>query len=224
MVASNPLGHEIGSHSLTHIRFTDPEVTPDIASFELDRSCSILSEFLGGRSITSFIFPESRVGHLETLARSKISLYRDQNRYWYEKLPYQRGWHFLDQFLAIRPRTVGLSRDQAGNLCVGGSMTILGYDGIRSAISDSARFRKIKKGIDAAIATGMVFHLWFHPWNLGSSERMGELLDAVLDYVGKKAKEGLIEASTMSDMIADRAADVAIDTGKVGDLVETPED
>lgn len=201
-VASAPMGHEIGSHSLTHIRFTDPEVTSEIALFELNQSCDILSDFLGGRSVSSFVFPESKIGHLEALAKSKIRLYRDRNRYWYANLPYQRGWHFLDQLLAIQPRVVDLSRDGAGNSCVGGSMTILGYDGIRSAIPDSARFLKIKKGIDAAIAARQVFHLWFHPWNLGSSGRMGELLDAVLEYVRLKESEGLISVNTMNELTA----------------------
>lgn len=201
-VCASSIDHEIGSHSFSHIRFDHPYMDAHVAQFEWDTSYQVLSKFK--EDVRSFVFPENRVGHVESFYKSPFSIYRSRDRYWYSSLSQQKLLHFLDQSITSSPYSVSREKDTHGNNCVSGSQMFLAYDGVRSCIPDFIRFKKVKNGIDKAIESSQVFHWWFHPWNLASSPRMFEVFAKVLEYVAKKRDEGLLDIVTMGDLSHER--------------------
>ena len=182
--------HEIASHSFTHLRFNRIDA-PEVAAFELAASAVTLSKYCGAR-LKTFIFPENRLGHLKEFKSSPYFIYRGEDDTWYKNLPLQSFFHFIDQVLPIPPRPVTLATDEYGNTYVPGSILLFAYDGVR--------YLKVKNGIDRAIAEKKIFHLWFHPWNLGSSPRMLKLLERVFVYVDKCRAEGSLSVATIGDL------------------------
>ena len=192
--------HEIGSHTWTHIKFDADVVSSDVASIELLKSHSILSQCCG-QSVKSFIFPGNHIAHLDQYQKSSYKIYRGKDEVWYQILPFKRFFHFLDQCFPVAPRGVGMRLDLYGNCYLPGSIMLFPYDGIRKYIPDCVRYIKIKRGIDKVIREGKIFHLWFHPWNLGGSKRMLHLLEKTLWYVAKKRSERQLEVSTMGMLV-----------------------
>ncbi len=192
--------HEIASHSFSHPNFINEQFTKKMAINEFTLSNKILKKIMN-EDIKSYIYPENGIGHLDIFKDSKYEIYRGKNKSWYENLPLNRIFHFIDQSLPITPPSVKLSSDIYGNKYLPGSLMLFAYDGIRKIIPDNIRFLKIKKGIDKAIEKKQVFHLWFHPWNIGSSVRMRNLFEKVIKYVEKKSSENLLEVATMSQII-----------------------
>ena len=48
----------------------------------------------------------------------------------------------------------------------------------------------------------MIFHLWFHPFNLATDEvKLFKGLENILKYVDKKRSENLLEVKTMSQCV-----------------------
>lgn len=191
--------HEIASHSFTHIRFSDFDDSI-IAELEYAASHEILSKYVGER-IKTFIFPENQISHLSEFKRSPYAIYRGKDDNWYSWLPFKRLFHFVDQMITVSPRPVTLKTDEYGNYYVPGSIMLFAYDGIRKLIPDWLRYIKIRRGIDRAIAEKGIFHLWFHPWNLGSSPRMIKLVEKILAYVSRCRNEGALVVSTVGDLL-----------------------
>lgn len=198
-VLSSKQKHEIASHSFTHLRFDNID-DQKVAVFELATANEILSKCCG-EQIKTFIFPENRIRHLEEFKLSSYAIYRGRDDTWYGALPFERLFHFIDQVLPFSPRPVELKTDEYNNYYVSGSMLLFAYDGVRKFIPDWLRYIKIKRGIDRAVIEKKVFHIWFHPWNLGSSPRMIKLLERVLAYVDKCRNKGLLTVSTIGDLL-----------------------
>lgn len=194
--------HEIASHSFSHLRFTDSTVTQDVALREFELSYEILKKYTKESQIKTFIYPENCIDYLDVFYKGPFRLYRGRNESWFKKLPFKRLFHFIDQSLPIAPPSVILCNDAHGNYFLPGSFALFRYDGIRRFIPDCIRLAKVKRGIDQAIRKQRIFHLWFHPWNLGSSKRMKHLFAQILEYVKTKRLENVLKVATMSEVLA----------------------
>jgi peptidoglycan/xylan/chitin deacetylase (PgdA/CDA1 family) len=198
--SANPQ-HEIASHSLTHICFDDPRVDHSIAKFEFEKSRVVISATTG-HNVKTFIFPANRIAHLTTLGTTEYQIFRGDDETWYRALPGRKMWHFLDQALPFAPKSVQVTSDsKSKKLCVPGSLLLFAYDGTRSIIPDYSRIIKIRQGIDRSIRESKIFHLWFHPWNLGSSTRMFQVLESVLAFVAAKRDKQLLQVVAMGDLV-----------------------
>jgi hypothetical protein len=208
--------HEIASHSFSHLRFTDSIVTKDVALREFELSCRILGQYTEEAQIKTFIYPENCIAHLDVFHDGPFRLYRGCNESWFKNLPFKRLFHFIDQILPLAPPSVMLRVDDYGNYFLPGSFMLFRYDGIRRLVPDGIRLMKIKRGIDRAIRMKKIFHLWFHPWNLGSSKRMTSLLIKILEYVDAQRSANSLQVATMSEVL-DHAGNYADDAGPVGE-------
>jgi len=200
-VMSRKQQHEIASHSLSHLPFTHACCSTYAARQEINLSHKILEQCSGLGQTVTYIFPENHLDHLDIVRQSPFLLYRGATISWYDGLPFKRLLHFLDQFVPIAPPSVSLSKDKFNNFFLPGSLLLLPYDGIRKMIPDDLRFLKIKRGIDKAVKEGGIFHLWFHPWNLGSSTRMKQVLERVLEYVCWQRECGNLEVVRMCQLV-----------------------
>ena len=192
--------HEIGSHSFGHIYYGDPECTPPVAVADLTAALEIAAR--QGIVLKSFVFPRNQVGHLDILKSFGMRSYRGAepplihagNR------AIQRTIHFLDQLLALRPRTVRAEETLPGLWNLPGNHFFIARDGMRRMIPMASRVLKGKRGITHAVKTGGLYHLWFHPFNLNEdTEAMLSGLAAIFEYAHRMREQGLLEILTMDD-------------------------
>ena len=87
-----------------------------------------------------------------------------------------------------------------------GSMLFLHRTGARRAVLRSARLRKARAGLQRAVDTGGVFHLWTHPFNLASDQPfMLGVLEAILREATEMRDRGELVIEPMA-AVADRLA------------------
>jgi peptidoglycan/xylan/chitin deacetylase (PgdA/CDA1 family) len=192
--------HEIGSHSFAHIYYGDPECAPSVARADLQAAADAASQ--KGVSLNSFVFPRNQVGHLQLLKEFGFQAYRGEMP---AVIPGARGHlrrvaNLLDTLCAVAPKPVTAEEVMPGLWNIPGNHFFMARDGIRKYIPIASRVRKGKKGIDNAVKTGQLYHLWFHPFNLNSdSDAMFSGLEQIFSYACRMREEGRLNILTMVD-------------------------
>jgi hypothetical protein len=73
----------------------------------------------------------------------------------------------------------------------------LSRDGFRHFIPIASRVQQAKRGLRRAAERGELFHLWFHPFNLGSDANLFAGLEAIFTYASQLRDQGRLEILTM---------------------------
>ncbi len=197
--------HEIASHSFAHIPYGDPECSPAAARADLKAAVEAAAQ--KGITLESFVFPRNQVGHLEILRSVGLRSYRGRsirlseptyNRWGNSVLLGALG--FLDQLLAAPPRQVRAEEVLPGLWNIPGNHFFMPRNGSGKYIPIASRVSKGIKGLDQAVQTGQLYHLWFHPFNLNTdSEAMFSGLERILSYAFQLRKEGRLSILTMGE-------------------------
>ncbi len=180
-----PVPQEIGSHSFSHVIFSDGGCSRETAESEVAASVRAAREV--GVDLRSFAFPRNQVGHLEVLRDYGFTCYRGPDPLWYEqgsgRKAAKRLAHLWDVLRASEP-PVGLPQlTSVGIWNIPGSMIYFPMHGLRRYIPISLRVRRAVKGLEAAAREKRIFHLWFHPTNLAfQMEQMLDGLRAILEH------------------------------------------
>lgn len=206
MVRDADAGHEIGSHTFSHVVFADPDTTRDIAAAELAASQRAAAD--RGYSLRSIVFPRNRIAHRDLLADAGFDCYRGVSPpRWFEGMPLRRVGKFANATVGRRPPPlVRPVVDEYGLVNVPASLYLFDFEGIArslvESVSDDPVLRWARRGIDAAAAGDGVFHMWLHPNNL-ANERDFDRMRTVLSYLsGVRARTDLT-VETMGE-VADR--------------------
>jgi hypothetical protein len=192
--------HEIGSHSFGHIYYGDPECTPSIAQADLKAACEAAAR--QGIVLKSFVFPRNQVGHLDVLKIFGLRSYRGAEPPLIRTNNHalRKAVHFLDQLLALRPRDVRAEETLPGLWNLPGNHFFMARDGMRKMIPMASRVLKGKRGIDWAVSSGELYHLWFHPFNLNvDSDAMLGGLDQIFAYANRMREKRLLDILTMDE-------------------------
>lgn len=193
---------EIGTHTFSHVFLNDPAVTPEIARAQIKASIDVARE--RGLTIESLVFPRDGVAHLDQYAALGITNYRGAEQIGYNALaqPIRRMAGLCDQFAGGTPPVYRWTdlETRHGLLNIPGSTFALAYDRYHRFVPTSARITKFRRGIETAIDQDAIFHLAFHPFHLGSSERMFDLFKRYFDIAAKARNAGLIKIMTMRDI------------------------
>jgi len=192
--------HEIGSHSFAHIYYGDRECTSLVARADLQAAVDAAAQ--KGMVLNSFVFPRDQVGHLPLLKSLGFQSYRGAMP---ALIPgatraLRRVANLLDQLCARPPKPVKAEEALPGFWNIPGNHFFMGRDGIRKYIPIASRVRKGKKGIDNAVKTGQLYHLWFHPFNLNTdSDAMFSGLEQIFSYASRMREEGRLNILTMEE-------------------------
>ncbi|MHC1688641.1 MAG: hypothetical protein AB9879_13150 [Methanothrix sp.] len=193
-VLASSINHEIGLHSFMHIPFD--RCSPIVAEAEIRLGLDIMKRY----SIIpkSFIFPENLISQVGLLKDHGFSIYRGDNNYVFDNiydslrgrivnnfdkligypvLPQQRGgiWE-------IKPSTFAAIKIPYLNK----PMSLL-YRG--------------KIGVNRAIESKKIYHIWLHPWNLLLYDWLEEDLDIFFKFIASKRTENQLEIRTMSELV-----------------------
>lgn len=191
--------HEIGTHTFTHVCVKDYAVTPNTWHAQMTKSEQVHES--RGLQIYSIVFPKNQIDFLDTLHQYGIIAYRGLEENWYHDLPslLRRFLHFFDCIAAITPPTYDPAQLQINTNLVNlpASQFLMHYDGLRRWIPNVSRIRQTIRGLDRATKYNQIYHLWFHPHNLGSSDKMFDTLENILKEVYQRRDDGRIRVMTM---------------------------
>jgi peptidoglycan/xylan/chitin deacetylase (PgdA/CDA1 family) len=180
-----PVPQEIGCHTFSHAIFGDSGCSRETAHSELAACVEVARA--AGLTLTSFAFPRNSVGYLDVLRDFGFRCYRGPEPHWYERRLgpglLRRLAHLWEVVTAAEPPTVLPEPAGPGLWNLAGSMIYFPMHGLRRWLPLGLRVRRAVKGLEAAARRRRVFHLWFHPTNLGDHpERMFAGLRAILDH------------------------------------------
>ena len=190
---------DIGSHTYSHVNCA--ECSPQEMNKELEL-CLPEAEKIG-ISLSSFVFPYNVEGKHDIIRSYGFRAYRGVEPIWYQNLPqvFKGPQHLLGQYLALTPPTVIPLKMANGLINIPGSMLYLSMEGIRRYIPLSRRILKARRGIDRAVGCGEVFHLWFHPSDLGyKTDVLLEGLNDILRYAASLRDKKLIRILNMREI------------------------
>jgi peptidoglycan/xylan/chitin deacetylase (PgdA/CDA1 family) len=168
-------GQELATHTFSHYYCLEPGQQP--AAFEADLRAAIRAMERYGGTPKSIVFPRNQVNvaYLPICRRLGILAYRATERSRiYAPRPAaaerrrRRAMRLLDAYvpLAHRAYPVELIRD-GRPAPVPSSRFLRPYDP-RLRRLDRLRVERILRDLDYAAARGLVYHLWWHPHNLGA--------------------------------------------------------
>ncbi len=204
------VAQEIGCHSFAHVLFDDPDLTRAAVNADLDACLALAAS--RGIELRSFVFPRNLEGHHEALRAHGFTAFRGADPVWHARLPGPAGrvGHLVDQALGMRPPVSTPSERLPGVWNIPGSALLMHRTGVRRFVPLASRVRKARLGMEAAAATGRVFHLWTHPFNLaGDPDSMLGTLDGILRLAADARDRGELVVDTMSGIAARATADAA---------------
>ncbi len=188
--------HEIGTHTFSHIYTDDPETTPRFWDEEL-KLCVKLHKENKLPPIRSIVYPRNQVAYTDTLNKYGIIAYRGVEQNWYGN---RRGvFHLLDRALGLPPPTYDPAALKVSDKLVNlpASQFLMAYDGVRAKIPTTSRVRQARFGLDRAVRQNHLYHLWFHPFNLGTSDKMFDALEQILQMAARRRDAGQLRVMTM---------------------------
>ena len=199
VLAAHPK-HEVACHTFSHLPLNEPSVTADIARSQVMKCRDLAQEH--AIELTSFVFPGNRVGHLDVLADAGFARYRGPEESWYVGLPgpASKAGHFVDRFLGLTPPVYRNIETVDGLFNLPASMFLMPPDGVRALIPGRSRIRQAVRGLHRCVDSDAMFHLWFHPWNIGDSVVMFDWLEAILQEVSSLRSERGLRVHTMNSL------------------------
>jgi hypothetical protein len=199
-----PTPQEIGNHTFTHVVADERVCTAEVMDAELEASTAAARAL--GLKMTSFAFPRNRIRHVGLLARHGFTAFRGQDMVWYERTPrrrwYHRAGHLYDVVAAGTPSAVLPVWHREGIWEIPGSMLYTPSYGCRRVLPASWRVCRAKSGIEDAVRTRRIFHLWFHPTDV--VVRMDDMLNGlreIFETVSDLRRRGELQALPMAGIV-----------------------
>jgi peptidoglycan/xylan/chitin deacetylase (PgdA/CDA1 family) len=170
MIQNAKAGHELATHTFTHIDFSDKNCPPKVAEDEINACIDAMKPY--GVRPESIVFPGGTYGNIKTLKKQGFKIYR-------KNTPYDLAYPYYDEYgLLVTPTSTGISKIHDWTA--------------------SYYIKRYKKYIDKAIKTGTIAHFWFHPsfdeWTLK------EVFPEVMRYASEKRDKGFLWIGTMKQI------------------------
>ncbi|MDX2379929.1 MAG: polysaccharide deacetylase family protein [Acidimicrobiia bacterium] len=207
-VMASEVGHEVGSHSFTHLIAGDPGCSE--AAFRSDlRRCRVESD-RHGLELRSFIFPRNQYGHEHILAEEGFTTYRGPR-----SDPYAGSSDIVRRARDAAEMVAPTSKSAVVPVFEYGVWNLPAT--YLHDVGDPRRYTfkiaQAKRRLRQAVSHRGLFHLWFHPHNVQHEpERWFDGLAQLLDCAATLRAEGKLETLTMAQ-VAERLGSPAPATG-----------
>ena len=197
-IAGTP-GQEIASHTFCHYYCREKGQTAE--QFEADMQAARAIAADKGYNVTSVILPrnQSEPEYTAVLRKLGFTAYRAEEddwihrcfRKWKIQVPY-RMLHLLDMYLPLTGQCCYPARQEDGIWNFVGSRI---FRPIFSPLEflERVKIRRIKKEMRYAAKHGLIYHLWWHPHNLGvrTEENLAQLEEIFRYYTELKETYGM---------------------------------
>jgi len=194
-VASDPVGHEIGCHTFSHVLMGAAGTTETTARAEIEACLEATRET--EYSLRSFVFPRNSVGHRAVLSEYGFDCYRGaapENPTPFRKLREATVGE-------PSPRLVEPTIDEHGLVDVPASLYLFSFEGrprrLLTTVFEDPVVQYARRGIDAAAQEDGVFHMWLHPNNLIGRPELARTR-AIFEYIDSRRDE--LEIETMGEV------------------------
>ena len=190
-ILSNPVEHEIGYHSFSHVPFS--ECNREVADAEIKEGVKLAKGL--GVTLKSFVFPENKIGHVDILKKYGFKIYRGYNLAGKSvgKSSPVRAINFAQS--KIVPFLVEPIPKFGGGIWELPSSMTLPDPSFRFTLALRAGL-----GVRKAIRENKILHVFLHPHSLLMYPSLKDDLDKFLGIVAKKRDEGRIEVMTMGEL------------------------
>lgn len=195
---------EIGLHGgLTHLIWTDPRSTLEMARRELTEGIKELTNLCG--EPTSFSFPRNREAYCHLLPQHGLRCFRGR--------PPALAWRLgptlpgailraSEEVLRSTPPLVRPAQTIPGLWNIPASMFFYPIRPARSRIIGlRSRVERFRRGMEAAARHRAIFHFCLHPENLVESASGFSVLEDILETLVETRDRGDVEIMTMRDVV-----------------------
>lgn len=201
--------HEIAGHGFHHL-VLDERTVPKAARIEI-RATRDLLQSLSGRPIISYIHPRNILGHLHLLWQYNIHVVRGSTRSLtsHRLVPTSvtRLNRLLSEYAGTAPHLVSPIELESGVVRVPGSKQIKPRRSWWRVLPEHTEVKRIKRGIERTITEGGIFHIWFHPHDLVSSEDKSlDIFKTTIKLISDHRDAGALEVVTLSEFSPDNNA------------------
>ena len=172
MIINSSVKHEIGTHTFSHIDFSDKNCPIGVARDELKASRDAASPY--GINLKSMVFPGGTWGNIEALKENGIQIYR-------KSTDCGLAYPYRDEHgLLVTPTSTALEFNLAYDWAI------------------DYYFKRIKKYIERAVQTNTIAHFWFHV----SLQPIFiyKLFPQLFEYADSLRKRGILWIGTMKDI------------------------
>lgn len=197
-IAKTP-GQEIASHTFCHYYCRAEGQT--LTQFEADLRAARAIAASKGYDVTSLVLPrnQSEPEYREVMHRCGFTAFRDEENDWIHKyfrknkfqVPY-RILHLLDMYLPLTGQCAYAPRYEDGIWNLVGSRI---WRPIFRPLEflEGMKLRRIKKEMLYAAQKGLIYHLWWHPHNMGvrTGENLAQLEDIFRYYTELNEQYGM---------------------------------
>ena len=197
-IASTP-GQEIGSHTFCH--YYCREAGQTVEQFEADMRAAREIAAAKGYDVTSVILPRNQTEpeYTQVLKKVGFTAYRAEEPDWIHRYFRKRKWqppyralHLLDMYLPLTGQCCYTPKFENGVWNLVGSRI---FRPIFRPLEflEGWKLRRIKGEMRYAAKHGLVYHLWWHPHNLGAltEENLAQLEEIFRYYLQLKERYGM---------------------------------
>lgn len=192
---------EIASHSFCHPVFSDEGCFRQTAESDVAKCVELAVR--EGIELKSFTFPRNLPGHLDILSKYGFKVFRGKDDVYSQLNSYIiKKFYFLFQdMIGVRPPVILPKKLDNGLIEVPSSMLFRFAHGISRFIPRGVRFKRAKKGIDAAIREKKIFHLWCHPISFAwDSNNLFDEFENILSYAIKFREKGVLDIFPLKEI------------------------
>ncbi len=196
---ANTAGQEIGSHTFCHYYCREEGQT--VEQFEADMRAARAIASAKGHDVTSVILPRNQTEPEYTAVLRKVGFtaYRAEEDDWIHRNFRKKKWqppfralHLLDMYLPLTGQCCYAPRFENGIWNLVGSRI---FRPIFRPLEfmEALKIRRIKREMRYAAKHGLIYHLWWHPHNLGArtEENLAQLEELFRYYTELKETYGM---------------------------------
>lgn len=206
-IADTP-GQELATHSYSHYYCLEPGQTVDQFSADIDSALSIAKE--AGHNLRSIVFPRNQMAsqHIECCKQHGIDYFRgNPGSFLYRPMSGSENGNIIRAFRLL-DSVLPVSR----NLCYQSAPALHGANNVRASrflrpfnrrlpMYSKLHQHRIKSEMEYAAKSGSVYHLWWHPHNMGRDIASSmKQIDILISKFNQLRGDYGMESVAMSDI------------------------
>ena len=190
---------ELGTHTFSHLYLREEGITAEDVAADLEAASRLFQEQYGIEPV-SLVFPRNQPAFLDVVRAASIKMWRGNPGPWYYETedtrhngPLPRALKLLDALNPMRRLAAPLEADMTRASLF-----------LRLNLPPplwAAHIRRIKGELDA-LDQGGIFHIWFHPHNLGQEMNLRlARVEQVLELIAERRKRGRLLSLAMGELV-----------------------
>ena len=192
-------GQELGTHTFSHLFLREKGVTAANAAADLAAAVELHQERFGSVPL-SLVFPRNQPAFIDVVRASPVRIWRGNAAAWYYECedsehngPLPRALKLMDAFNPLTRRAAPV----VGDMNRASIFLRLNLPAAAWAL----HVHRIRMELDA-LREDDVFHLWFHPHNLGKdTARRLQRVGQIAGLIAERERAGKLRSCSMEDLI-----------------------